>query len=183
MNVITWLEFELGYYDSAVQHFNYYTTRTPLPFYISFKWCFYWNLRDSKCLQVFGTLPDIHVDFINLVIWMISVYPLISTSSNLLWNRSYMPIYDWNSKIHKLTNSSLFGNILVIVGLEFLPGWNHPFVSQSSREYLIKFVRIWFVSRVKFESLAQFPVDHLSHPLMSRHSFLSCQLSELAYLS
>ena len=29
VNVIAQLEFKLTYYDSAVQHFNYYTTRTP----------------------------------------------------------------------------------------------------------------------------------------------------------
>ena len=28
VNVIAQLEFELGYYDSTVQHFSYYTTRT-----------------------------------------------------------------------------------------------------------------------------------------------------------
>ena len=30
MNVIARLEYELGYYDSAVHRFNHYTTRTPL---------------------------------------------------------------------------------------------------------------------------------------------------------
>ena len=30
VNVLVQLEFELIYYDSAVQHFNHYTTRTPL---------------------------------------------------------------------------------------------------------------------------------------------------------
>ena len=30
MNVIARLEYELAYYDSAVHHFNHYTTRTPL---------------------------------------------------------------------------------------------------------------------------------------------------------
>ena len=29
MNVIAWLEFELAFFDSAVQCFNHYTTRTP----------------------------------------------------------------------------------------------------------------------------------------------------------
>ena len=29
MNVIAWLEFELAHYDSGVQRFNHYTTRTP----------------------------------------------------------------------------------------------------------------------------------------------------------
>ena len=29
MNVIALLEFELAYYNSAVHHFNHYTTRTP----------------------------------------------------------------------------------------------------------------------------------------------------------
>ena len=29
VNVITWLEYELVYYDSAVHRFNHYTTRTP----------------------------------------------------------------------------------------------------------------------------------------------------------
>ena len=29
VNVIAWLEYELAYYDSAVQRFNHYTTRTP----------------------------------------------------------------------------------------------------------------------------------------------------------
>ena len=29
MNVIARLEYELAYYDSAVHHFNHYTTRTP----------------------------------------------------------------------------------------------------------------------------------------------------------
>ena len=28
VNIITWLDFELAYYDSAIQHFNHYTTRT-----------------------------------------------------------------------------------------------------------------------------------------------------------
>ena len=31
VNIIVWLEFELAYYDSAVQHFNHYTTKTPHP--------------------------------------------------------------------------------------------------------------------------------------------------------
>ena len=31
MNVIARLEYELAYYDSAVHHFNHYTTRTPHP--------------------------------------------------------------------------------------------------------------------------------------------------------
>ena len=26
-----WLEYKLAYYDSAVHHFNHYTTRTPPP--------------------------------------------------------------------------------------------------------------------------------------------------------
>ncbi len=30
MNIIARLEFELAYYDSAVQRVNHYTTRTPL---------------------------------------------------------------------------------------------------------------------------------------------------------
>ena len=30
VNVISRLEYELAYYDSAVHRFNYYTTRTPL---------------------------------------------------------------------------------------------------------------------------------------------------------
>ena len=30
VRVIAWLEFELGYYDSAVRRFNHYTTMTPL---------------------------------------------------------------------------------------------------------------------------------------------------------
>ena len=29
INIIARLEFKLAYYDSAVHHFNYYTTRTP----------------------------------------------------------------------------------------------------------------------------------------------------------
>ena len=29
VNVIAWLEFELAYYDSAVQRFNHYAMRTP----------------------------------------------------------------------------------------------------------------------------------------------------------
>ena len=33
MNVITRLEYELAYYDSAVHRFNHYTTRTPPPAY------------------------------------------------------------------------------------------------------------------------------------------------------
>ena len=36
VNVIAWLEFELAYYDSAVQHFNHYT-RTP-PRFSSLIW-------------------------------------------------------------------------------------------------------------------------------------------------
>ena len=35
MNVIERLEFELAYYDSAVQHFNHYTTRIPPRWQIS----------------------------------------------------------------------------------------------------------------------------------------------------
>ena len=34
MNVIAQLEFELAYYDSTVQRFNYYTTRTLYYFFI-----------------------------------------------------------------------------------------------------------------------------------------------------
>ena len=30
-NVIAWQEFELAYFDSAVQRFNYYNMRTPFP--------------------------------------------------------------------------------------------------------------------------------------------------------
>ena len=32
VNVIARLEYELAYYDSAVHHFNHYTTRTPPTF-------------------------------------------------------------------------------------------------------------------------------------------------------
>ena len=40
MNVIARLKYELAYYDSAVHHFNHYTTRTPLSIHPSWlaKW-------------------------------------------------------------------------------------------------------------------------------------------------
>ena len=49
VNVIAWLEFELGYYDSAVHRFNHYTTRTPLRVSdgISFQYCLMQDFKVS----------------------------------------------------------------------------------------------------------------------------------------
>ena len=39
VNVIVQLEYELAYYDSAVHHFNHYTTKTPLNlYYLTHSW-------------------------------------------------------------------------------------------------------------------------------------------------
>ena len=36
VNIIAQLDFELAHYDSAVQHFNYYTMRTPPDVLVSY---------------------------------------------------------------------------------------------------------------------------------------------------
>ena len=43
------------------------------------------------------------------------------------------------------------------------------------------FVHIPFVSRAKFSSLAQFPVDRLSYPVMPTLIFILYQLAAFAY--
>ena len=46
VNVIVWLEFELAYFEIAVQHFSHYTTETP-----SLKYTFFFFLKtNSKTL-------------------------------------------------------------------------------------------------------------------------------------
>ena len=47
---------------------------------------FLWCLTDNKSLQVSKTLLNIMTDLNNAVIWMVSTFPLISTSSSPLTN-------------------------------------------------------------------------------------------------
>ena len=49
---------------------------------------FYWSLSDGKCPQVSRTLLSILVDLSNTVVWMVSIRPPISNSSNLLFKPS-----------------------------------------------------------------------------------------------
>ena len=49
---------------------------------------FYWSLSDSKSLQVSRTLLSILVNLNNIVVWMVSIRPLISKSSSPFNNPS-----------------------------------------------------------------------------------------------
>ena len=75
---------------------------------------------------------------------------------------------------------------LLILGLVFWLELGDPFVSQNLREFYgsrfldrFLFVHIPFVSMVKFESFAQFPLDHLSHPVIP--SLVLCRFAAFAY--
>ena len=59
-----------------------------------FRWC----LSDSKSAQITRTLLSILADFINAVVWMVSVLVLISNFSSLFflpWDVRTPPNYKW----------------------------------------------------------------------------------------
>ena len=62
--------------------------------------------------------------------------------------------------LHHL-KKNLFGNMLVVI---------------------LCFVHIPFVNMARFLSLAQFPMDHLSHPVMSTFVFFLCQFAVSAHV-
>ena len=62
VNVMVWLGFELTYYDSAVQRFNHYTTRTApvmkfLKMFLSTQSC--WILDSDGVLLRWVTIPQL----------------------------------------------------------------------------------------------------------------------------
>ena len=63
MNVIARLEYELAYYDSAVNRFNHYTTRTP-PICLCFRLYLYYGdttiLHFAKIMEL-AVLEDDHL--------------------------------------------------------------------------------------------------------------------------
>ena len=72
VDVIAGHEFELAYYESAVQLFNHYTTGIQMVFHRS--------LSDSKSSQVSRTLLSILAVLSNLVVLMVSTSPSTSKS-------------------------------------------------------------------------------------------------------
>ena len=82
-----------------------------------------------------------------------------------------------DSKVHN-SASSLF--ILFLWGLVVLPILGDPYLNTQDKfvrfilkdRYLV--IHIPFVRVVKFKILAQFPVDHLAHPVLSSLILFLC---------
>ena len=79
-------------------------------------------------------------------------------------------------------------SFLLMLCLVLCSGLGYPFVSQSPQNFIGFFFkgRFWFmpisfISIVKFKSLAQFLVDHLSDPVMFSLIFLVSQFAAYAY--
>ena len=96
----------------------------------------------------------------------------------------FFDLFDFNSvvgrdgKVHYSAGSLFFSFCLLSLGLIFLRGLDNLLVSHNPRWFW--FVHIPSYSMVKFRFLAQFPVDHLPHPVMS-YLFFLCLFTAFAY--
>ena len=73
-----------GFPTSITWWSDYYYFHFIQVFHTSFNWwLFHWCLTESKSPQVSRTLLSILTDFNNAVVWIVSILPLISSSSNI----------------------------------------------------------------------------------------------------
>ena len=138
---------------------------------------------EFKSSQIARTLLSILADFKNAFSYSLRDY---SKGIN----------NDWLSQSLSRAFSALWQDIGIYLSIYFLllSLWSAETTKSSDRAWLISenvthlifldrfwFVHILFVSMVKFESLALFPVDHLSHPVMPSLVFLFWQFAKFLH--
>ena len=64
-------------------------------FHISSDWYFHWSTSDSKCPQLSRTLLSILASLCRVVVWMVSIFLQVSSSSSFFFWSSRISNYDW----------------------------------------------------------------------------------------
>ena len=134
----------------------------------SVRWCILTGVCvTASLLKTPGLFSVFWTDVNNAVVWMVSTRPLISDSSNLLTKR----LVTVPSAIITIgtTATFMFYSCCFFFNLKFPVKFVYPLF-----QYRFWIVNIPFVRLVKSKFLAQFPVDHLPHPVVSSLILFQC---------
>ena len=138
---------------------------------------FHWSLSDCNSPRVSMTCLSTLADFKNTVVLIVSIVSLIFFYSLVTFSSSWEV-----SQVLQL--QSVWPSSWPWCFTAFSSLWQDPSICFSFL-FVLFFLedRFWvvhipFVRMVKFQFLAQFPVDHLAHPIGSS---LQCQFAAFAY--
>ena len=168
---------------------------------------FNWSLSDIKSSQLFWILLSILLHLRCVVVLIVLVLPLISNYYCLFSERIYYNWHSVTFTFYRFFCSQARSKYLSIFSLSFIFILGSAGMAKSNRRQVLFFRfsnrdlvihlyvkipenflrlifldRFWFVhipfrSMVKIQSLAQFPVDHLSNPVMFCLVIHLCQLA------